>query len=115
VDAARHARPGGPVPLYLLDEVLQGTNTAERQVAVRRIVRHLLAMPVIGLVTTHDLELAACEELSRASVAVHFSEAVEHHEEGLRLTFDYLLKPGIATSRNALKLLKIVGLDVETD
>jgi hypothetical protein len=115
VEAARRTTPRGPILLYLLDEVLQGTNTAERQVAVRRVLRHLLTMPVIGLVTTHDLELAACDELSGASVAVHFSEAVEDHEEGLRLTFDYRLTPGIATSRNALKLLKIVGLDVETD
>jgi hypothetical protein len=115
VEAARRTAPGGPMLLYLLDEVLQGTNTAERQVAVRRILLHLLSMPVIGLVTTHDLELAACDELSGATVAVHFSEAVEHHEEGLRLTFDYRLKAGIATSRNALKLLRIVGLDVETE
>jgi len=97
--------------LYLLDEVLQGTNTAERQVAVRRILHHLLTLPVIGLVTTHDLELAACDDLAGACEAVHFSEGVEHREEGLRLTFDYRLKPGVATSRNALKLLKIVGLD----
>ena len=111
VEAARRTPPGGPMLLYLLDEVLQGTNTAERQVAVRRILRHLLTLPVIGLVTTHDLELAACDELAGACDAVHFSEGVEHHDEGLRLTFDYRLKPGVATSRNALKLLKIVGLD----
>lgn len=111
VDAARRSGSDGPMLLYLLDEVLQGTNTAERQVAVRRILRHLLTLPVVGVVTTHDLELAACDELEAACRAVHFSEGVEHHETGLRLTFDYALKPGIATSRNALKLLKIVGLD----
>ena len=61
--------------------------------------------------TTHDLELAACDELAGSCQAVHFTEGVEHHEEGLRLTFDYLLKPGIATSRNALRLLEMVGLD----
>jgi hypothetical protein len=115
VEAARRAAPGGRMLLYLLDEVLQGTNTAERQVAVRRILRHLLTLPVIGLVTTHDLELAACDELAGTCEAVHFSEGVEHHEHGLRLTFDYRLKPGVATSRNALKLLKIVGLDVEAE
>ncbi len=111
VEAARRVPAGGPMLLYLLDEVLQGTNTAERQVAVRRIVRHLLTLPVIGMVTTHDLELAACDELASACQSVHFTEGVEHHGEGIRLTFDYLLKPGVATSRNALKLLKMVGLD----
>jgi hypothetical protein len=111
VDEARRASPNGPLLLYLLDEVLQGTNTAERQVAVRRILKHLLALRVIGLVTTHDLELAACDELAGACRSVHFTEGVEHLEGGLRLTFDYELKPGLATSRNALTLLKIVGLD----
>jgi phage FluMu protein gp41 len=111
VDAARTATPGRPMLLYLLDEVLQGTNTAERQVAVRRVLHHLLSLRVIGAVTTHDLELAACDELSAACDAVHFSEGVEHHGQGLQLSFDYTLKPGVATSRNALKLLQSVGLD----
>ena len=111
VAAARTVRDGEPMLLYLLDEVLQGTNTAERQVAVRRILRHLLTLRVVGAVTTHDLELAACDELEAGCHAVHFSEAVEHHEQGLRLSFDYQLKPGVATSRNALKLLQMVGLD----
>ena len=111
VASARSVRDGDPMLLYLLDEVLQGTNTAERQVAVRRILRHLMTLRAIGAVTTHDLELAACDELAGSCQAVHFTEGVEHHEEGLRLTFDYLLKPGIATSRNALRLLEMVGLD----
>jgi len=111
VGAARSVGPGEPMLLYLLDEILQGTNTAERQVAVRRILRHLLSLRVIGAVTTHDLELAACDELAAACDAVHFSEGVEHHERGLRLSFDYALKPGVATSRNALKLLESVGID----
>jgi hypothetical protein len=111
VGAARSIGPGEPMLLYLLDEILQGTNTAERQVAVRRILHHLLSLRVIGAVTTHDLELAACDELAAACDAVHFSEGVEHYEQGLRLSFDYALKPGVATSRNALKLLESVGLD----
>ncbi len=113
VEAARRAGPDRPMLLYLLDEVLQGTNTAERQVAVRGILHHLLTLRTIGLITTHDLELAACDELAAACEAVHFSEAVEAEGEGLRLTFDYRLKPGVATSRNALKILRMVGLDVE--
>jgi len=111
VSAARAVGPGEPMLLYLLDEILQGTNTAERQVAVRRIVHHLLTLRVIGAVTTHDLELAASGELSSACDAVHFTEGAEHHDRGLRLSFDYTLKPGVATSRNALKLLESVGLE----
>jgi DNA mismatch repair ATPase MutS len=62
-------------------------------------------------VTTHDLELAASEDLAAVCHAVHFTEGVEHEGEGLRLSFDYTLMPGVATSRNALKLLKSVGLE----
>jgi DNA mismatch repair ATPase MutS len=111
VSAARAVGPGDPMLLYLLDEILQGTNTAERQVAVRRIVHHLLTLRVIGAVTTHDLELATSSDLAAVCDAVHFTEGVEHQDEGLRLSFDYTLKPGVATSRNALKLLKSVGLE----
>lgn len=111
VDAARRSPQGAPRLMYLLDEILQGTNTAERQVAVRHILGHLLALPVVGAVTTHDLELAASPDLSQACQSVHFSEGVEDRGDGARLSFDYTLRPGVATSRNALKLLRLVGLD----
>jgi hypothetical protein len=110
VFSARAVPAEGPMLLYLLDEVLQGTNTAERQVAVRLVLGHLLSLRAIGVVTTHDLDLAACDELSAACEAVHFTEGVEHVGEGARLSFDYRIRPGVATSRNALTLLRLVGL-----
>lgn len=110
VSEAERARTGGPMLLYLLDEILQGTNTAERQVAVRRIMAHLLELPAIGAITTHDLELASAPELADRCRAVHFSEGVSAAGEGVRLSFDYTLRPGVATSRNALRLLQLVGL-----
>ncbi len=101
----------GPPVLYLLDEILHGTNTAERQVAARAVIRHLVASGAIGAVSTHDLTLAESPELQASAVAVHFREDVEPGENGRpRLTFDYLLRPGLATTRNALKLLDAVGL-----
>ncbi len=113
VVAARRASAEPPILLYLLDDVLQGTNTAERQIAARRIISHLLGENAIGTVTTHDLSLAETEELSAAHQSVHFTEAVEKTTDGPRLSFDYKLRPGIATSRNALKLVEIVGLGTE--
>jgi MutS domain V len=98
--------------LYLLDEVLQGTNTAERQIAVRSIVRHLLARPAIGAITTHDLTLAATPELAAAAQSVHFTEHLESSVGGAVMRFDYRLLPGLATSRNALRLMQMVGLEV---
>ena len=118
VQAADAAGPGGaraPILLYLLDEVLQGTNTAERQIAVRSVLRHLLARPAIGAVTTHDLALAATPDLSAATHAVHFTEHLHTGGEGAVMTFDYRLREGLATSRNALKLMHMVGLEVEED
>ncbi len=110
VEAARAAGPATAGTLYLLDEVLQGTNTAERQTAVRVILRHLLSLPVIGAITTHDLTLADEPDLVRACRAVHFREAVEPDGDAATLSFDYKLRPGLATSRNALKLLRMMGL-----
>ena len=112
VDTARQAATdGGSTLLYLLDDIFQGTNSAERQIAARKVITYLLATPAIGAVTSHDLELAETKELSSACVPVHFSETIEEGADGRSITFDYKLRPGIATSSNALKLLEIVGLD----
>jgi hypothetical protein len=112
VEAAhRVRRDGDGTLLYLLDDVLQGTNTAERRIAARKIINHLLAEGAIGGVTSHDLALADTEELSAACDPVHFSEQIQEDPAGPVISFDYRLRPGVATSKNALKLLEIVGLD----
>jgi hypothetical protein len=110
VDAAREA----PV-LYLLDEILQGTNTAERRTAARIVLTHLLRTGSVGAVTTHDLTLADHPELEPHMVQVHFREEVREVDGRKRLDFDYLLRPGPATSRNALLLLEMVGLGPEEE
>ncbi len=112
VEAARRVRRDGyGTLLYLLDDVLQGTNTAERRIAARKIIKHLLAEGAIGGVTSHDLALAETEELSAASDPVHFSEQIHQGPDGPGISFDYRLRSGVATSKNALMLLQIVGLD----
>ena len=111
VDAAREQSADSKrVLLYLLDEILQGTNTAERQIAVRRVLAHLLAEGALGAISTHDLQLAADPALAEAGRAVHFRETI-HVESGRQeMTFDYKLREGLATTSNALKLLEMVGL-----
>ena len=96
--------------LYLLDELLQGTNIAERQIAARRILHHLLDQHAIGAVTTHDLTLADVEDLKERAVLVHFRESLETRKGGPPIDFDYRLRPGLATSTNALRLMEIMGL-----
>jgi len=110
VDAAREARRSGGALLYLLDEPLQGTNTAERQIATRTIMSHLLELGAIGAIATHDLGLADCDELRAAARAVHFRETVHGTADGAGMTFDYILRPGVATSSNALRLMELMGL-----
>jgi MutS domain V len=107
LDRARN-RDDGRVVLYLLDEILQGTNTGERAIAVRGVARHLLAAGAIGVMTTHDLGLAAEEPLNTAARLAHFTELVDEHGG---MTFDYRLRPGLATSRNALRLMRLIGIE----
>ena len=107
VDAAEQTRPGDAVLLYLLDEVLQGTNSAERGIAVLAVARHLLDARAIGVMTTHDLALADEEPLKSAARLAHFTEQV--HADG-SMTFDYRLLPGLATSTNALRLMQLIGI-----
>jgi DNA mismatch repair ATPase MutS len=109
VDAAEYPRDGR-VLLYLLDEILQGTNSAERGIAVRAVARHLLDAGAIGAMTTHDLTVAGEQPLKSSAVLVHFTEIVDEHG---RMVFDYRLREGLATSRNALRLMQMIGIDLK--
>ena len=96
--------------LFLLDEILQGTNSAERQIAVSRVVESLIRHGAIGAISTHDLDLATTTELKDACVPVHFTEQFETVDGVRSMTFDYQVRTGIAPTTNALKLLELVGL-----
>ena len=75
--------------------------------AVRAIARHLLDAGAIGVMTSHDLSLAQEEPFASSARLQHFAEQV--HADG-SMTFDYQLRPGLATSRNALRLMQLIGL-----
>ena len=107
VDAAER-EPGDRALVYLLDEILQGTNSAERGIAVQAVARHLLDAGAIGAMTTHDLNLASEEPLQSTARLVHFTEIVEQGT----MRFDYRLREGLATSRNALRLMQLIGIDI---
>lgn len=98
--------------LYLLDEILQGTNTAERQIASRHILQQLTTLPAIGAVSSHDLELIDGSGLEQAAIAVHFAEQFSRADGEPDMTFDYRLRPGIATSSNAIRLMELIGFDI---
>jgi ABC-type multidrug transport system fused ATPase/permease subunit len=114
VEAARACRERGDKRLfYLLDEILQGTNTDERQIAARRVIMYLVEQGALGAVSTHDLGLADVEDVARAARPVHFTETFRDGPAGTEMTFEYKLRLGIATSTNALRLMEMVGLDFE--
>lgn len=98
----------GPV-LFLLDELLNGTNSHDRRIGAEGVVRGLVRLNAIGLVTTHDLALAAiADSIAPQAANKHFED---HLEEGV-MTFDYRIRPGVVEKSNALELMRAVGLDV---
>lgn len=100
--------PSPPV-LFLLDEILHGTNSRERVLGACAVVKELLAKGALGAVSTHDLGITALEkELGGLVENVHFEEQVH----GEQMSFDYVLRPGIVQSSNALRLMRAVGIDV---
>jgi hypothetical protein len=101
---------GGPVPvLFLVDEILHGTNSHDRGIGAEAVVRALVERGALGLVTTHDLALArVADALAPQARNVHF----EDHLEDAAIAFDYRLRPGVVEKSNALALMRAVGLDV---
>lgn len=102
VDAA--GKPGAKV-LCFIDEVLRGTNTVERIAASSEILKNLASNGVMCFAATHDIELTHILEDYYSNY--HFTEEVEDDN----VVFSYVLQNGRATSRNAIKLLKIIGYD----
>jgi hypothetical protein len=99
-------RPAPPV-LFLLDEILHGTNSHDRALGAEAVVRGLVERGAIGLVTTHDLALArVADALAPRAANVHFEDQMV---DG-RMEFDYQLRPGVVTRGNALELMRAMGL-----
>jgi MutS domain V len=106
--ASFDGRPATGV-LFLLDELLSGTNSHDRLEGAKGILHGLLARGAIGLATTHDLALTSMVDgLDGGAANVHFED---RFETGV-LTFDYRLKPGVVRTSNAIALMRAVGLDV---
>ena len=100
----------GPLPaLFLVDEILHGTNSHDRGIGAEAVVRGLVGRGALGLVTTHDLALArVADALDPAGANVHFED---HLEDG-HIAFDFRLREGVVTKSNALELMRAVGLEV---
>jgi hypothetical protein len=100
----------GDAPLlFLLDELLQGTNSNDRRIGAEGIVRALVSRGAIGLVSTHDLALTDIGGAVAGRLRnVHFQDELANG----RMTFDYKLRDGVVTKSNGLELMRSIGLDV---
>jgi hypothetical protein len=95
--------------MFLLDEILLGTNTRERQIASREVMRLLLETGAVGAVTSHDLSLASLADEPWAKVRnVHFRDQLEAGQ----MRFDYRMREGVVDTTNALRVLAMAGVPI---
>jgi hypothetical protein len=102
------AGKGTPL-VFLLDEILGGTNSHDRRIGAGCVARNLVERGALGLITTHDLALAQiAEEIQPPGANYHFEDEIFNG----KMSFDYRLRPGVVQKSNALELMRSVGLDV---
>ncbi len=102
------AQAGRPV-FFLLDEIFRGTNSHDRHVGARTVLRQLSRLGASGLVSTHDLELG---DLEKESPEVFRNFHFREHYEGDQIRFDFRLRPGISQTTNASHLMRMVGIEI---
>lgn len=108
VEAAKTNKP----VFFLLDEIFKGTNSHDRHYGAKALIKQLQKEGALGLISTHDLELGELEKDSHGRVKnYHFREYYQNQE----IRFDYRLRSGISTTRNALYLIKMAGIELDED
>lgn len=94
--------------LFLLDEILKGTNSADRHIGAEALILQLNKMNAFGLVSTHDLELGNLQKKNKQITNFNFSSRIDGEE----IIFDYKLQEGICKSTNASQLMAKIGIDI---
>jgi len=105
IDAAQNGKP----VFFLLDEIFRGTNSADRHTGAKALIKMLKKLGAVGLVSTHDLELGELAKTDDSIKNYHFQESYK----GNSIHFDYKLRPGISTTRNALYLIRKAGIIID--
>ncbi|WP_416044964.1 MutS family DNA mismatch repair protein (plasmid) [Clostridium tyrobutyricum] len=104
------ASKGGKNVLFLLDEIFKGTNSIDRHTGAMILISQLSRNGNLGIVSTHDLELGKMADYKNSKIQnYHFSE---YYREN-KIYFDYKLKLGISSTRNAVYLMKLAGIEIE--
>ncbi|MCT8977050.1 DNA mismatch repair protein [Clostridium sp. CX1] len=107
IDATKEKEP----VFFLLDEIFRGTNSKDRHTGARVLIEKLSRENALGMVSTHDLELADIEEKNRKVRNYHFREYYKNNE----IYFDYKLRLGVSTTRNAIYLMRMAGIDIDNN
>jgi DNA mismatch repair ATPase MutS len=94
--------------LFMLDEIFRGTNSMDRHTGAEILINQLSEREAIGLVSTHDLELCDLEEKNRRIINYNFREHYDKNE----IKFDYKLRKGKSTTRNAIYLMRMAGINI---
>lgn len=94
---------------FLLDEIFKGTNSSDRHTGAKQVMLQLIENGAMGMVSTHDLELGDLEKKTKGSIKNYHFE--EQYKDGA-ISFDYKLKEGVSTTRNALYLIRMAGIEV---
>lgn len=105
VDATKEKEP----VFFLLDEIFRGTNSKDRHTGAKVLIEKLSNENALGMVSTHDLELADIEEKNKKVRNYHFREQYKNNE----IYFDYKLRLGVSTTRNAIYLMRMAGIDID--
>ena len=94
---------------FLLDEIFKGTNSSDRHTGAKQVMLQLLKNGAMGMVSTHDLELGELEQETGGSIKNYHFE--EQYKNGA-ISFDYKLRKGVSTTRNALYLIRMAGIEI---
>ena len=97
----------GQTIFFLLDEIFKGTNSIDRHTGAKVLIKKLSNAKLLGLVSTHDLELGDLEKESNLIKNYHFQEYYQNNE----IRFDYKLRPGVSNTRNAAFLMRMAGIE----
>lgn len=103
------AKKGEPI-FFLLDEIFKGTNSLDRHLGAETLINKLSRENTLGLVSTHDLELGELEDKNQKIKNYNFQEYYKDNQ----IYFDYKLRPGVSTTRNAIYLMKLAGIEFDT-
>lgn len=96
--------------LVLLDEILRGTNSHDRHIGSKALIKQLIQKNVVALVATHDLALASYANQFPTHISNFYFDVSVVGED---LSFDYLLKPGVCNSMNASVMMKKIGIKLD--